>query len=97
MAKRGRAVSIDRLVKQVSQLDAQRKALLDRIREVVGNVLKDDGTPFPLGRDVDGGTIKQTASRKRAMGGKRRKMSAAARKAISDAQKKRWAKQKAAK
>ncbi len=101
MAKRGRAVSIDKLVKQLNQLDNQRKALTSRIRQAVGSLLgagavrggADLASPAADGRSVEGGGVKAAAGRKRA---KKRTMSAAARKAISDAQKRRWAKQKAA-
>lgn len=98
MAKRGRAISIDRLVKQLSQLEKDRKALTARIREAIGNIFRDDGAPSPLTQVADGVTRFALGSPKRgrpAGAGKKRKMSAAARKAISDAQKKRWAKQKA--
>jgi hypothetical protein len=95
MARRGRAVSIDGLVKQVNRLDAQRKALVARIRRVVDATLSTveesvqlagEGTGFVAGVRGPGKAVKRV----------RRKMSAAARKAISDAQKRRWAKQKAA-
>ena len=53
MAKRGRAVSIDKLVKQLNQLDNQRKALTSRIRQAVGSLLgagsRGGESPFPVG------------------------------------------------
>ena len=105
MAKRGRAISIDRLVKEVSQLDAQRKALVARIRQAVESTLNSvetsiqlagEGTGFAAGVRGPRKPGRPAGSTNAAPARKRRKMSAKARKAISDAQKKRWAAQKAA-
>lgn len=93
MAKRGRAVSIDRLVRQLNQLDSKREKLKAAIRTALNALLDDargDGVsaaPKAVDRPAD---ATQPTRRRRP------KMSAAGRKAISDAQKRRWAKQKGA-
>ena len=103
MAKRGRAVSIDSLLKQVKQLEASREALVARIKAAVSAVLRDGEASIRLAGQGAGfvagvrGPGRPAGSKNVApVARKKRKMSAAARKAISDAQKKRWAKQKAA-
>ena len=95
MAKRGRAVSIDRLVRQLHQLDSQRKQLTARIQQAVGSLLVAGGERLMPAdrRSVDDSGVKAAHGRRR---GRKRTMSAAARKAISEAQKKRWAKHKSA-
>ncbi len=95
MTKRGRVVSIDRLIGQLNQLDRQRKALTARIQHVVGARLDSGGERLMPAerRGLDGRGVDSAGGRKR---NRKRTMSAAARKAISDAQKKRWAKQRAA-
>ena len=94
MATRGRAVSIDRMMKQVSQLDAKRAALIKKIRQTFDSSLKAVGDTVHMAGE---GTGFAAGVRGPAKVRKRRKMSAKARKAISDAQKKRWAAQKAGK
>ena len=94
MAKRGRAVSIDRMMKEVTQLDARRAALIKRIRQTLDASLKAVGDTVHMAGE---GTGFAAGVRGPARARRKRTMSAKARKAISDAQKKRWATQKAGK
>jgi hypothetical protein len=91
MAKRGRAVSIDRLLKQLKKLDSQREALTATIRRTVGTMLESRSKGARAAVTAAAGDSNQTAEPRRR---RKRTMSAAARKAISEAQKRRWAKQK---
>ena len=91
MAKRGRAVSIDRLVKQVNQLDAQRRSLVARIQHAVASLAASASSSL-----ASVAARADAAAARPVRRGRKRTMSAAARKAISDAQKRRWAKQRAA-
>src|SRR5688572_4617196 len=97
MPKRtGRSVSVDGLISELRDLDAKREDLARRIQITVSSVMSGE-SPLPWRKRRPGrpaGSAKKAAKRGRPKG---RKMSAAARKAISDAQKKRWAKQKAGK
>jgi hypothetical protein len=94
MAKRGRSVSLDKLISELASLDKQRVALHGRIKSAITSALGSwsGENPFPW-RKAPGGRRKTSAAT--AAPKKRRKMSAKARKAISMAQKARWAKQKA--
>ena len=92
MAKRKRTFSLDNLVAELSELDARRKAVVSQlnaaIRSVAGEGAALVGSFGPARRrGKPAGARSATPKRKR-------KMSAAARKRISDAQKKRWAAQK---
>jgi hypothetical protein len=97
MAKRrARTVSIDTLMAQLNELDTLRTRIVANIQAAVSSVVSGIASPSPAsgakrGRPA-GSKNKTTGARKG-----RRKMSAAARKAIGDAQRKRWAAQKAAK
>jgi hypothetical protein len=96
MAKRRRTVSLDSLVTELRELDARRKSLLNELNGAIRSLAGGEALLMPAAssrgrRRASGADVTRTAPRKR------RKMSAKARKAISDAQKKRWAKQKAAK
>ena len=95
MAKRKQTFSLDTLVTELRELDARRRAVVNQlsaaIRSVAGEgaaMVRSLGPARRRGRPA--GTKSVTPKR-----GRRRKMSAAARKRISDAQKKRWAKTKA--
>jgi hypothetical protein len=94
MAKRGRGISLDGLVSRLSQIDAERRAILAQLQGALASTLRTVEGVAGIGpkRGRPPGSKNNTAGAKKG----RRKMSAAARKAISDAQKKRWAKQKAA-
>lgn len=99
MAKRGRAISVDRLLSELSSLDKQRVALQARIKNAVTSAVgafSGGESPFPWSKKKRG---RPAGSKNKAAAGgrKRRKMSAKARAAISAAQKARWAKQKAGK
>jgi hypothetical protein len=96
MAKRrGRAISLDGLVARLAQLDKERISIQGRIASAIRAL----GVPSPFS------PLLATSQRGRRVGKKRkaarktrrRKMSAAGRKKISEAQKKRWATQKASK
>jgi hypothetical protein len=93
MAKRRRNVSLDSLMAELSQLDTRRKQVVASIQSAVASVVGSAAPPFSDGRRRG----RPAGSRKLKVARKKRKMSAAARKAISEAQKKRWAKQKASK
>ena len=94
MAKRKRTFSLDRLVAELSTLDGRRKTLISQLNAALRSLGRGAGAvaaPFSA-----------TARRSRAAGsrsvkrkGRKRTISAAGRKKISDAQKKRWAAQKA--
>jgi hypothetical protein len=92
-ARRARSgFSIDGLMAQLSNLDTQRRAIVAQIQHAVSSLVGGGSeAPRRRGRPAGSKNTATTAAPK-----KRRKMSAKARKAISDAQKKRWAKQKAA-
>lgn len=81
MAKRNGVLSLDKLVSQLSRLDKQRAVLIDKLKRAVSAW---SGAPWQ-----PKGSSRATSVRRR------RKMSKAARKKISAAQKKRWANQKA--
>lgn len=90
MAKRGRTVSLDKLLKELGYLDKQRKQIQASIQEAVKHAIGDWSGQAPTrGRPAGSKNAKAAPVRKK------RTMSAKARKAISDAQKARWAKQKA--
>jgi hypothetical protein len=97
-----KAGSLDGLVAELRQLDERRKGIVAQIRDTTNQLLS--GLSAPEGWESSGRKRGRPPGRPVAAtsadagGGtrKRRKMSAKARKAISDAQKKRWAKQKAA-
>lgn len=93
MAKRGRAISLDRLVSELGALDRQRAALMTRIKSAVSSVV--GGWTGEAGASRTGGGGRPPTLTKN-ITHTRRKMSAAARKKISIAQKNRWAKVKLA-
>jgi len=79
------------MIKQVSQLDTQRAALVKRIRQTFDASLKAVGHSVHMAGE---GTGFAAGMRGPAKARKRRKLSAKARKAISDAQKRRWRRRK---
>ena len=90
MAKRrGRAISLDGLVARLSELDKERQAITDRLRTALGSL----GLPSPFStrssalrrRHSTGRNVKSQRPRKR------RTMSAAQRKAVSQRMRKYWA------
>jgi hypothetical protein len=93
--RRGRTLSLDTLMAELSALDSRRKQVVASIQNAVSSIVGGVTSPFSLGRKRGrpAGTknIRTKGTRKR------RKMSAAARAKISAAQKKRWAAQKASK
>jgi len=98
MAKRrGRALSIDGMMAELSLIDAKRKELVASIRSAVSALV--DGAPSPLSTGRRKG--RPSATRKTAgvsaRRGSRRKMSAAQRRAVSQRMKKYWAARRAAK
>ena len=94
MAKRGRSISLDKLISELASLDKQRVALQGRIKSAVTSALGSwsGENSFAWSKAPVG---KRKSSAAVAVPKKQRKMSAKARKAISMAQKARWAKQKA--
>src|SRR5690348_4936239 len=80
--------SLDRLASELRELDNRRAAVAKQLRQATERLLSGDTSfsPAPQGREAP----------KAKRGRKRRTMSAAAREAISRAQKARWAKQRAA-
>ncbi len=94
MAKRKRAFSLDTLVAELSELDARRKTIVNQlsaaIRSVAGEGRAMVASLGPAVRRRRTATVKNAPVKR----GRKRKMSAAARKRISEAQKKRWAKAK---
>ena len=97
MAKRrGRQVSIDRLLATLRDLDRQRVEVTNRLKSALNTALSGVPSPFsPLSTASGTRRGRPTGSTKTRETRKRRKMSAAARAKISAAQKKRWAAQKA--
>ena len=96
MAKRKRSVSLDGLVAELSTLDARRKVVVNQLTAAVrslGGAVSGVALPFSQAARRGRPVGKQTTKRQ---GGRKRKMSAAARKRISEAQKKRWAAQNSA-
>jgi hypothetical protein len=93
MAKRGRSMSLDKLVSQLSALDSQRKTLVSKLRMAVAAWSGDN--PFPRKASTTGRSSRGRKKVAHGRGRKRRKMSAAARAKISAAQRARWATQKA--
>lgn len=94
MAKRKRTFSLDSLVAELSDLDARRKTVVNQLNAAIrslaggGAALVASFSPVVRrGRPARAKTVKRKT-------GRRRTMSAAARKKISQAQKKRWAQQK---
>ena len=92
LAKRKRTFSLDTLVAELSELDSRRKALVNRLSAAIRSLAGGESLRMP-----------ETLSRRRRPAGRavvkrkgvrKRKMSAAARKRISEAQKRRWAKAK---
>jgi hypothetical protein len=85
------------LIGGLRRAQAQLEKQLEGVRNAIASLTAGGGTGAKRGRPA--GTGKRGAGRPKGSGKKRgrRKMSAAARKAISDAQKARWAKQKAGK
>jgi hypothetical protein len=92
MAKRRRMVSLDSLVAELSELDARRKTVINQLSAAIRSLAGGGAGPAERARRSRS-TDTSTPTRKRR---RRRKMSAAARKKISEAQKKRWAKANAA-
>ena len=94
MAKRKRTFSLDTLVAELSELDARRKTIVNQlsaaIRSVAGEGRAMVASLGPVVRRRRAAATKNATARR----GRKRKMSAAARKRISEAQKKRWAKTK---
>ena len=97
MAKRKRTFSLDTLVAELSELDARRKTIVNQLSAAIRRVAGEGGAMIasvgPAVRRRRAAATKTSP----AQGGRKRKMSAAARKRISEAQKKRWAKAKGAK
>ena len=96
--RRRRGFSVDGLLATLADLDKQRHVITEQIKARLNTALSGVSAPFSLaspatrrGRPPGSKNVAIKGTRKR------RKMSAAARKRISDAQKKRWAAQKAAK
>ena len=92
MAKRKQMLSLDTLASELRDLDARRKTLINQLSGAIrslagGEALLMPWAPQRRGRPASGTVVKRKSSRKR-------KMSPAARKRISEAQKKRWAKAK---
>lgn len=85
--RRMTAASLDGLAATLRDLDARRAAVAKQLRQATEKLLSGEN-PFPLGQKRGARKAKRT--------GRRRKMSAAARQAISNAQKARWAKQRSA-
>ena len=81
---------------ELRALDARRQELTSTIQGALSAVMGGEN-PFPWGRTTRRGRPEGSENKGKPGRPKGRKMSAKARKAISDAQKKRWAKQKAAK
>jgi hypothetical protein len=94
LAKRKRTFSLDTLVAELSGLDARRKTIINQlsaaIRSVAGEGRAMVASLGPVVRRRRAATAKNAPVKR----GRKRKMSAAARKRISEAQKKRWAKAK---
>ena len=81
--------SLDRLAAELRSLNERRADVARQLRLATERLLSGE-SPFPWGR------ARKARKTKRA-GNRRRKMSLAARKAISKAQKERWAKQRSTK
>jgi hypothetical protein len=92
LAKRKRTFSLDTLVAELSELDARRKTIVNQLSAAIRSVA---GEGRAMVASL-GPRRRRAASAKHApvKRGRKRKMSAAARKRISEAQKKRWAKAK---
>jgi len=87
--------SLDTVVAELSELDSRRKKLINQLSAAIrslagGESLLMPGTLARGGRPARRAAVKRKSVRKR-------KLSAAARKRMSEAQKKRWATSKAAK
>ena len=97
MAKRQQATfSLDTLVSELRDLDARRKTLINHLSGAIRSLAGGEALLMPAAasrgrRRSTGATV---VTRK---GARKRTMSAAARKKISEAQRKRWAAQKAGK
>ena len=85
------AARVDSWVAQRDDIARELKRVIERAQGMLAALGGESRFPRRSGRGA--GAVMVTPQR----GRKRRKMSAAARKAISDAQKRRWAKQRAAK
>src|SRR5688572_29791598 len=97
MAKRrARTTSVDTLIAELRTLDARRKVVTGQIQQAISSLMGGEN-PFPWAPTARRGRPAGSKNKTKGARKGRRKMSAAARKAISDAQKKRWAKQKAGK
>ena len=97
MAKRrGRSLSIDSMMAELSQIDARRNELVASIRSAVSTLVDGVASPFSAGTRRG----RPAAAMKTAVAGsrkRRRKMSSAQRKAVSTRMKKYWAGRRAAK
>jgi hypothetical protein len=96
MAKRKPTFSLDTLVSELRDLDARRKTLISQLSRAIRSLAGGEALTMPASDQRRGRRPAGTAAIRR-KGPRRRKMSAAARKAISEAQKKRWAAQKSRK
>jgi hypothetical protein len=94
LAKRKQTFSLDTLVAELSELDARRKTIVTQLSAVIRRVAGEGGAMIaslgPAARRGKRGAAKNAIRRR----GRKRTVSAAARKKMSDAQKRRWAKAK---
>ena len=96
MAKRKQTTfSLDTLVSELRNLDARRKTLINQLSGAIRSLSGGEALLMPSAPSRRGRTAGTTVAKRK--GSRKRKMSAAARKRISEAQKKRWATQKAGK
>ena len=94
MAKRKRTFSLDTLVAELSELDARRKTIVNQLSAAIRSVA---GEGRAMVASLGPGMRRRRAASTKTgpvKRGRKRTMSAAARKRISEAQKKRWAKAK---
>ena len=95
MAKRKKTIfSLDTLASELRDLDARRKTLVNQLSGAIRSLAGGEALLMPGVASGRRGRRAGTAGVKR-KGTRKRTMSAAARKRISQAQKKRWAVQKA--
>ena len=92
MAKRKRTFSLDTLVAELSELDARRKTIVNQLSAAIRSVAGEGRAMVASLGPVVGRRRAATVKNVLVKRGRKRKMSAAARKKISEAQKKRWAK-----
>ena len=95
MAKRKQTLSLDTLASELRNLDARRKTLINQLSSAIRSLAGGEALLMPWAPSRRGRPAGRIALKRK--GARKRKMSAAARKKISEAQRKRWAAQKAGK